>query len=256
MKFVTMDIEGDGLSRDINQKIFPEGGHYDPDTRLWCVTFAIRDITRTYVCKLPNKPRELPNGMKTKAYHEDATKVPEYIGKHKIKRFRIYSSFIYAIYNTLLQMEELGYKVYFKGYDKFDYDRDMLEMKFKEFNIPTDTLNNLYNINKEMNITWKKTYDQVTTGKWLNNQEYMESGIRHNIEDAIQLYEVIEERVKKLEDRVDELALQQYEPEYDISEEPEPWVPTQGASIEMVQKAMRKHDEWEQRHKTKIFRIT
>lgn len=194
MKFVTMDIEGDGLSRDINQKIFPEGGHYDPDTRLWCVTFAVEDITRTYVCKLPNKPRELPNGMKTKAYHEDATKVPEYIGKHKIKEFRIYSSFIYAIYKSLLQMEELGYKVYFKGYDKFDYDRDMLEMKFKEFNIPTGTLNNLYNINKEMNITWKKTYDQVTTGKWLNNQEYMESGIRHNIEDAIQLYEVINDR--------------------------------------------------------------
>ena len=64
---------------------------------------------------------------------------------------------------------------------------------------------------------------------------------------------VIEERVKKLEDRVDELALQQYEPEYDISEEPEPWVPTQGASIEMVQKAQEAHRVWEDRQKLKLF---
>lgn len=58
---------------------------------------------------------------------------------------------------------------------------------------------------------------------------------------------VIEERVKKLEDRVDELALQQYEPEYDISEEPEPWVPTQGASQEMIDKAIEEHKKWEER---------
>ena len=64
---------------------------------------------------------------------------------------------------------------------------------------------------------------------------------------------VIEERVKKLEDRVDELALQQYEPEYDISEEPEPWVPTQGASQEMVEKAQVAHRVWEDRQKLKLF---
>ena len=64
---------------------------------------------------------------------------------------------------------------------------------------------------------------------------------------------VIEERVKKLEDRVDELALQQYEPEYDISEEPEPWVPTQGASQEMVEKAQAAHRVWEDRQKLKLF---
>ena len=59
---------------------------------------------------------------------------------------------------------------------------------------------------------------------------------------------VIEERVKKLEDRVDELALQQYEPEYDISEEPEPWVPVAACSLEAMYEAMRKHDEWAKRH--------
>ena len=64
---------------------------------------------------------------------------------------------------------------------------------------------------------------------------------------------VIEERVKKLEDKVNELALQQYAPDYDISEEPEPWVPTQGASQEMIEKAQEAHKVWEDRLKLKQF---
>lgn len=60
----------------------------------------------------------------------------------------------------------------------------------------------------------------------------------------------MEERIHKLEDRVNELALQQYEPEYDISEEPldpEPYVPVAACSQEAMYEAMREHKEWEER---------
>jgi uncharacterized protein (TIGR00255 family) len=68
-----------------------------------------------------------------------------------------------------------------------------LEMKFKEMSLNTDILDCMVNINKHMRIEWPKTSAQVTTGKWMDNQEYMIHGIRHNIEDSIQLYNLIKE---------------------------------------------------------------
>lgn len=67
--------------------------------------------------------------------------------------------------------------------------------------------------------------------------------------DEIKLKDM-EERIKKLENKVFGMWMDQYETEYDISEEPwdpEPWIPTQGASQEMIDKAMREHKEWEER---------
>lgn len=196
-KFVTIDIEGDGCSRDINQKLFPEGGHYDPETRIWCVTFAHDKETYTYVCKLPNRPRELPNGMKTKAYHEDATKVPDNIDSHPVKEFKVYSSFIYAIYCRIKKLNELCFKVCFKGYGEYDYDKDMLEIIFNKFNLDTSVLECMLNVHKSTVGRWKETTKQVTTGNRIPNQEYIIRGIRHNIEDAIQLYNITREYVQR-----------------------------------------------------------
>lgn len=64
--------------------------------------------------------------------------------------------------------------------------------------------------------------------------------------DEIKLKDM-EERIKKLENKVFNMWMDQYEPEYDISEEPEPWVPTQGASQEMIDKAIEEHRKWEDR---------
>ena len=63
--------------------------------------------------------------------------------------------------------------------------------------------------------------------------------------DEIKLKDM-EERIKKLENKVFGMWMDQYEPEYDISEEPEPWVPTQGASQEMIDKAIEEHKKWEE----------
>lgn len=58
----------------------------------------------------------------------------------------------------------------------------------------------------------------------------------------------MEERIKKLENRVFNTWMDQYEPEYDISEEPEPYIPVAACSQEAMYEAMRKHDEWIKRH--------
>lgn len=60
----TFDVEGDGLDRAINQNIFPDGCHLDPNTRCWCATFTIRHDnkvdTYTFVSKL-NGTRPVTN---------------------------------------------------------------------------------------------------------------------------------------------------------------------------------------------------
>lgn len=203
-KFITIDLEGDGCSKDINQKLFPEGGHYDPETRIWCVTFACSEDTVTYVCKLPNRPRELPNGMMTKAYHEDATRVPDIVDGHRVKEFKVYSSFIYAVYCRIRKLKEIGFKVCFKGYGEYNYDKDMLEIIFDRFKLDTSVLDCMLNVHKCTVGRWKETSRQVTTGNRIPNQEYIIRGIRHNIEDSIQLYNIVREYAQQRTDRVKE----------------------------------------------------
>jgi hypothetical protein len=200
MKIVTIDIEGDALSKDINQKLFPEGGHYDPDTRIWCVTFAHDSETYTYVCKLPNTVRTLPNGMKTKAYHEDATVVPESVDGHNVMQFRVYSSFIYAIYCRMCKLKELGFTVCFKGYGKYNYDKDMLTIIFDKFGLDTSVLECMLNVHKLTVGRWSETAKQISTGTRIPNQEYIIRGIRHNIEDCLQLYNIVREYVHERTD--------------------------------------------------------
>lgn len=71
-KIAILDLEGDGAKAYINQQLFPDGCHFDPDTRIWCATMVYRDISdwkerftyaATWVCKLPSEPRKYPNPM-------------------------------------------------------------------------------------------------------------------------------------------------------------------------------------------------
>lgn len=192
MKLVTIDIEGDALVAEINQRLFPEGGHYDPDTRLWCITFTDDKGTDTYVCKLPTQPR--PG---RKAYHKAATKVPKEIDEHKITEVTDYWSFLNTIYLLLKLYKLSGYKICFKGYGKYNYDKDMLEIVFKKFDIDTEVLDCLINVYKATVGRWKESPKQVKKGEYIPNQQYMNNGIKHNIEDSIQLYNIVREYVQR-----------------------------------------------------------
>ena len=38
---------------------------------------------------------------------------------------------------------------------------------------------------------WKHTAPQAKAGEWIDNQEYLRNAVKHNIEDAIQLADII-----------------------------------------------------------------
>ena len=243
----TIDIEGDGLHRSINQKLFPEGCHLDPNTRIWSVTFTMRAtpnyeesmrneyqgefMTRaiTYVCKLPDKVRALKSstgeprpywidGIRhicTTAKHLKSTIVPRRIDaldklssvEYEICAIPDYVKFLLVIADIIdnrLPSVRLGKQLPLisKGYiskDNKEYNYDYLVLKnaCNKYGINFDgshmiELSNIPNLNST---------EQVEPGNNIPNQEYMNKGVQHNIEDALKLSDYVynnSDYVKKL----------------------------------------------------------
>ena len=227
-KFIAIDIEGDGLDKSINQKIFPDGCHIDPNTRIWCATIAIKSeatgrvITRTYVTKL-NGTREVigPNGRMagiTTAEHYKETIIPKQMdtvfGLHEV----IECSNEQVLLTKLLS--EINYLIinsrnyiWIKGYGEYKYDymaiMNSLDRLFKTDSRYNDNLKELiydifgkfvYNATTEfprITVDWPGTTKQISAGSFKDNQTYMNTGIRHNIEDTIQLLNMVERYAKQ-----------------------------------------------------------
>lgn len=183
MKFRTIDIEGDGLYRTLNQKLFPEGNHFDPGTIIWCVTFCDQDYnTLTLVKKLPETPRHVKDGVYTKAVHYRDSVVPKEIDGHVIKEFTDNLEFMKEISWQIMISDG---KIYAKGYKDYNYDSMLFRTYCKRNNFYGDFAANFITV---VNPTvWEETHGQVKRGQWISNQDYMVTGIRHNIEDAMQL---------------------------------------------------------------------
>ena len=183
MKFRTIDIEGDGLKSSINQKLFPNGNHFDPDTIMWCITFCDQDYdTLTLVKKLPPEKRKV-HGVKdmlNSSYHEITTVIPKVIDNHEIIEFTDWQEFLKEITWQIMISEG---DIYSKGYGKYNYDAMVLKANYERNNV-YDGVSKLI---KSVNPTkWDKTFEQVKN-YIVPNQEFTERGIKHNIEDAIQL---------------------------------------------------------------------
>jgi hypothetical protein len=188
-EFKTIDIEGDGLAAAINQKLFPEGNHFDPGTIIWCVTVCDQDYnTITFVHKLPDTPRPVKDGYSTKAVHYKSSKVPESVDGHKVIEYTNMKDFLRDICSEIY-----GSKVYCKGYVSgntvYNYDRTVLDANIDRYGCIGHTVTR--NIEAVRVDNWKRTYSQIKPGQWIDNQTYMINGIRHNIEDAVQLAEKI-----------------------------------------------------------------
>lgn len=217
-RILTLDLEGDGLSADINQQLFPNDNHQDPNTIIWCATIAYRDdnnklITNTYVAKLPNHTREVKDGIMTKAYHEDSTYVPKKIWSNgefheRIKEFKSEFELLNGLTHDLYDLHRNGYKIYCKGYGKYNYDYLAMYNSLNRINkglaSSFDDLfgkhigfNNASELYPEINKHWVETSKQIKTGKWVDNQKYMSCGIKHNIEDAIQLLNILPKYIEQ-----------------------------------------------------------
>lgn len=201
----TIDLEGDGLDKSINQSIFPNGCHLDPNTRIWCCTVTLEHgVSKTFVCKLPSIERAVINdegkvvGL-TKAVHYDDTVIPETIWangvKHKIVSCDDYKEFIGIIWQIINVIASGEDKLYAKGYGKYNYDKLLLEIIFKKFGyeIPDWWERVWVNAGEDrlVNLLWKETPSQIHSGTYIPNQQYMNYGIQHNIVDSEQLFDVV-----------------------------------------------------------------
>ena len=193
MKFKTIDIEADGLSAKVNQKLFPEGNHFDPGSVIWCVTICDQDYrTVTLVHKLPETPRPVKSGYYTKAVHYRDTEVPKSVDGHKVVEYTDMKDFIRNICCCIYGKVPVYCKGYWDGKELYNYDRMVLEANIDRYGCLGMTVAG--KIEALRFDDWTETPRQVHTGQFVDNATYMTNGIRHNIEDAIQLAKRINNR--------------------------------------------------------------
>ena len=53
---------------------------------------------------------------------------------------------------------------------------------------------------------WKHTAPQAKAGEWIDNQEYLRNAVKHNIEDAIQLADIIYGKEKFCRFTIDKIS--------------------------------------------------
>lgn len=222
---MTFDLEGDGLKAEVNQKLFPDGNHQDPNTRLWCATLTYKEynklITETYVAKLPASYRLVKDAVYNNSIHDKATKVPKkVIVKDEWLNGCEYEQHIYELNNEweliktvihhLINADYMGYKIYCKGYGaEYNYDYLALLNSFHRLKADRD-LDEVNTIRDELielrhalinaitefpiiNNLWRKTPGQVKSGT--PNQEAIRWGVLHNVVDSIQLYNLLEKQI-------------------------------------------------------------
>lgn len=194
-KYVTIDLEGDANVEQC-RRIFKEGNHFDKDTIPWCISFYNGEDLNTIVCKLPEHTRPIiKDGIivdYTRSYHSKETKVPN--NCIECGNLKEWSD---KVYNYLKIFKDRNTPVVFKKFvDKegleHDYDKEVLEITFKKFNIDTSVLS----IVKGLKIKTNPTYAQIKKGSFIDNQKYLEIGIEHNRSDVRELYRAITESIK------------------------------------------------------------
>lgn len=199
-KFVTIDVECDGAAASVNKRLFPQTPHWDPNSRIWCISFTEQVSntslykTHTLVCKLSNNPRYIGtlDGREIfGAKHEIASKVPSKLTINNqfntiptvnITEYTDYNQFLDAIMCKFLEYQ--GSRIYSKGYGPYNFDKWVLEKEISK-NISGKVELPILTFNP---TEWINTAPQVKRGQYIPNQEYMINGIRHNIEDTEQLY--------------------------------------------------------------------
>ena len=201
--YITLDCEADGLNKEYNRQVFPDGNHFDPESRIWSVTFCRPDMaTRTFVSMIPHT-RQLPgyyrhkNGTlmnRTLAYHEITNIVPKNVVINDGSTRAVNEITDYTSYLTKLRdmIESCPLQIAFKGFGSHDYDVELLKVNFDRYNIEynKDMFDKFVNINIPKS-NWKATHEQTHAGHYITNQQYMVNGIIHNIEDAIELQEYL-----------------------------------------------------------------
>lgn len=162
MNYITLDIEGDGLNRSINQVLFPEGNHFDKNTTIWCATFASPKKSLTFFKKLPNYANRrcvrLDNGRfwgRVRSYHDDESMPYDWSNETIFRDYseQSYKDYLLAIHDLLDKCNYYNYKVFIKSYKEYDYDKDLLKVNFDKYDIDTYCLDVIKGISIDMDKT-------------------------------------------------------------------------------------------------------
>lgn len=195
MRFITIDLEGDANVEQCKQ-FFREGNHFDKDTVPWCISFYNGEDLNTIVCKLPEHTRPIyKDGYiigYTRSYHSKETKVP-----NNCIECRNLKEFADKVYNYLKIFKDRNIPVIFKAYPSdgklYYYDKDVLNLLFKKYNLDTSVLS----IVKGIDIKTNPTRTQIKKGSFIDNQTYLEIGVEHNREDVVELFDRINTNINK-----------------------------------------------------------
>lgn len=186
MQFITIDLEGDANVQQCKE-FFKDGNHFDKDTIPWCISFYNGEDLNTIVCKLPEHTRPIYKDGNiigyTRSYHCKETKVPS----NCIECTNL-NQFADKVHAYLKIFKDRNIPVIFKAYPSdgklYYYDKDVLNLLFKKYNIDTSVLS----IVKGIDIKTNPTRTQIKKGSFIDNQTYLEIGIEHNKQDVVELY--------------------------------------------------------------------
>ena len=193
MRLITIDLEGDANVQQCKE-FFKDGNHFDKDTIPWCISFFNGEDLNTIVCKLPEDTRPIyKDGVvvgRTRSYHSKETKVPS--NCIECKDLKEWSDKVYAY---LKIFKDRNIPVIFKAYPSdgklYYYDKDVLNLLFKKYNIDTSVLS----IVKGIDIKTNPTRTQIKKGSFIDNQTYLEIGIEHNRQDVVELFNRIKDNI-------------------------------------------------------------
>ena len=201
-KFITIDIEGDISTSKCHLDFTEDTLYRDPNTIMWLCSFYTGNESIAYGIRLPSTPRQYFSPMyecwkSTEQCHEQTNVFPPNVKDcGSCINEEDYRKFLEAIADVINHCYDKGYKVYFKGYKekgKSDaYDREIISGYMNKFNIDCHT-ECLVDVYDEFPGFWmKKTSPQK--GQSTENQDWMNNGIRHNLEDSKNLWEAIYSR--------------------------------------------------------------
>ena len=201
--FITIDIEGDISSAKCHLDFTEDTLYRDPDTIMWLCSFYTGNEQIAYGIRLPPAPRQYfsPKYKCWKStedgWHNPDNKFPKEVTDcGSCINEADYIKFLEAISSVINHCYDKGYKVYFKGYKekgkRDSYDREVISKYMKKYNIDCHT-ECLVDVYDEFPYIWMKpTHRQRNQNT--NNQDWMNNGIRHNLEDSKELWEAINRR--------------------------------------------------------------
>lgn len=165
--------------------------------------------THTYACKLPPTPRMYSDGEDTNVYHLESTiidnKIEAYGKERNVKEISDRKEFNKEIFDTFKYIYSIGCSVIVKGYNKELNKKygllDRLELEDNYTRYCGELPFHLKFIGCFI-PEWKPTSCQGVKKNKKNiipipNQQYLNNGLKHNIEDTIQLYEWINKQTKE-----------------------------------------------------------